>query len=71
MDITSSGSVVVTAYDSESDHPGTNPEWRLICYMASIIAQGLPKPSSLRGIIHSVPEQRNMKASLHVTGHAN
>ena len=41
-----SGSVVVTAYDSES---GSNPEWGLIYYEASITAQGLPKPSSLQG----------------------
>ena len=44
-----SGSVVVTAYDSESGHPGSNPEWGLIYYEASITAQGLPGPSSLRG----------------------
>ena len=28
---------------------GSNPEWGLICYKASITAQGLPEPSSLRG----------------------
>ena len=44
-----SGSVVVTAYDSESGRPGSNPEWGLIYYEASITAQGLPEPSSLRG----------------------
>ena len=44
-----SGSLVVTAYDSESGHPGSNPELGLIYYKASIIAQGLPEPSSLRG----------------------
>ena len=44
-----SGSVVVTAYDSESDRPGSNPEWGLIYYEAPITAQGLPEPSSLRG----------------------
>ena len=44
-----SGSVVVTAHDSESGRPGSNPEWGLIYYEASIIAQGLPEPSSLRG----------------------
>ena len=46
-----SGSVVVTAYDSESEsgHLGSNPEWGLIYYEASITAQGLPEPSSLRG----------------------
>ena len=35
-----SGSVVVTAYDSESGRPGSNPEWGLIYYEASITAQG-------------------------------
>ena len=44
-----SGSVVVTAYDSESGCPGSNPERGLIYYKASITAQGLPEPSSLRG----------------------
>ena len=44
-----SGSVVVTAYDFESGHPGSNPEWGLIYYKASITAQGLLEPSSLRG----------------------
>jgi len=34
------GIVVVTAYDFESDRPGSNPEWGLICYKASITAQG-------------------------------
>ena len=44
-----SGSVVVTTYDSESGRPGSNPEWGAIYYEASITAQGLPEPSSLRG----------------------
>ena len=44
-----SGSVVVTAHDSESGRPGSNPEWGLVYYEASITAQGLPEPSSLRG----------------------
>ena len=44
-----SGSVVVTAYEFESDRPGSNPEWELIYYNASITTQGLPEPSSLRG----------------------
>ena len=44
-----SGSVVVTAHDSESGHPGSNPELGLIYYEASITSQGLPEPSSLRG----------------------
>ena len=43
-----SGSVVVTAYDFESARPGSNPEWGPIYYEASITAQGLPEPSSLR-----------------------
>ena len=42
-------SVVVTAYDFESGNPGSNPEWGPIYYEASITAQGLPEPSSLRG----------------------
>ena len=66
-----SGSVVVTAYDSESGRTSSNPEWGLIYYEAPITAQGLPEPSSLRGstlgIVHWVPEQLNIKA---VTGHA-
>ena len=44
-----SGSVVVTAYDFESGRPGSSPEWGLIYYKASFIAQGLPEPSSLWG----------------------
>ena len=47
------GSVVVTAYDFESGRPGLNPEWGPIYYKASITAQGLPEPSSLRGDILS------------------
>ena len=62
-----SGSVVVTAYDFESDRPGSNPEWGLIYYKASITAQGLPEPSSLRGS-NWVPEQLNIKVG---TGHAS
>ena len=34
---------------SESGRPGSNPEWGVIYYEASITAQGLPEPSSLRG----------------------
>ena len=44
-----SGSVVVTTHDSESGCLGSNPEWGLIYYEASITAQGLPEPSSLLG----------------------
>ena len=42
-------SVVVTAYDFESGRPGTNLECGPIFYEASITAQVLPEPSSLRG----------------------
>ena len=59
------GSVVVTAHDSESARPGSNPEWGLVYYEALITAQGLPEPSSLRGSTLDLPEQLNMKA---VTG---
>ena len=44
-----SSSVVVTAYDSESGRPGSNPEWGLIYNETSINAHGLPEPSSLQG----------------------
>ena len=44
-----SGSAVVTAYDSESGRPGSNPECGIIYHEASITAQGLLEPSSLRG----------------------
>ena len=47
-----SGSVVITAYDFESGRPGSNPECQcvgLIYFKASITAQGLSEPSSLRG----------------------
>ena len=33
--------VVVTVYDSESGHPGSNPEWGYIYYKASITASQL------------------------------
>ena len=35
--------------DSESGRPGSNFEWGLIYYKASITAQDLPEPSSLLG----------------------
>ena len=47
--IVCSGSVVVTAYDFEFGRPGSNPEWGPIYHKASITAQSLPEPSSLRG----------------------
>ena len=40
---------MVTSYDSESGHPGSNPEWELIYYEAPITVQGLSEPSFLRG----------------------
>ena len=47
--IVCSGSVlVVTAYDFESGRLGSNPEWGLIYYEASITAQGLQELSSRR-----------------------
>ena len=56
-----SGSVMVTTYNFESGHSGSNPEWEPLYYKASITAQGLPKPLSLWGST-SVPEQLNIKA---------
>ena len=43
-----SDSVVVTAYDFASGRSSSNPEWEPIYYKASITAQGLHEPSSLR-----------------------
>ena len=72
-----SGSELVTAYDFESGHPGSNPEWELIYYnyiyyKASITALYLTEPSFLlegpSGVVHWVPEQLNIKA---VIGHAS
>ena len=63
-----SGSVVVTAFDSESGRPGSNPEWGLIYYEASITAQGLPEPSSLRGSTLGTREAENKGCNL---GHAS
>ena len=40
---------MVTSYDFESGRPGSNPEWGLIYFKASITAQDIPEPSSLRG----------------------
>ena len=44
-----SGSVVVTAYDSESDRPGSNPEWGLIYYEDPITVQGFSLQGSTLG----------------------
>ena len=48
---------VVTAYDFESGCAGSNLEWGLIYYKASITAQGLPESSSLRGSTLGTPYQ--------------
>ena len=59
-----SGIVVVTAYDSESGHPGSNPEWRQYTMRLRSLHRAY---SSLHpsGVVHWVPEQLNIKA---VTG---
>ena len=47
-------------------NPGSNPEWGLIYYEASITVQGLPEPLiHPSGVVRWVPEQLNIKA---VTG---
>ena len=43
------GSVVVTPYDFEFGHPGSNPEWGPIYYKTLITAHGVPEPSSILG----------------------
>ena len=59
-----SGSVVVTAYDFESGHLGSNPEWGPIYYKDWISAQAYPSLNPFR-VVQWVPEQLNIKA---VTG---
>ena len=56
-----SGSVVVTAYDFESAHPGSNPEWGQYTMMLRSLHRAYPSlhPS---GVVHWVPEQLNIKA---------
>ena len=56
-----SGSVVVTAYDFEPGHPGSNPEWGQYTMRLRSLHRAYPSlhPS---GVIHWVPEQLNMKA---------
>ena len=45
-----SGSIVATAFDSETSRSGSNPvRVGAIYYEASITEQGLPEPSSLQG----------------------
>ena len=55
-----SGSVVVTAYDSESGHPGSNPEWGQYTMRFRSLHRAFPSlhPS---GVVHWVPEQLNIK----------
>ena len=60
-----SGSVVVTAHDSESGRPGSNPEWGLIYYMRLRSLHRAYPSLHPSGIVHWVPEQLNIKA---VTG---
>ena len=61
------GSVVVTAYDSESARPGSNPEWGQYTMKLRSLHKAYPSlhPS---GVVHWVREQLNIKA---VTGHAS
>ena len=63
-DYVCSGSVVVTAYDSESGRPGSNPEWgQYTMRLRSLHRVYLSlRPS---GVVHWVPYQLNIKA---VTG---
>ena len=63
--IVCSGSVVVIAYDFESDRPGSNPEWGANI-LRSLHRAYLSLHSS--GVVHWAPEQLNIKA---VTGHAS
>ena len=57
-----SGSVVVTAYDSESGRPGSNPEWGLI-YAMRLRSLHRAYPSlHPSGVVHWVQEQLNIKA---------
>ena len=63
-----SGSVVVTAYDFESDHPGSNPEWGLIIGLRSL-HRAYPSVHPFGPVVvHWIPDQLNIKA---VTGHAS
>ena len=55
-DCVCSGSVVVTAYDSESGCPGSNPEWGQYTMRLRSLHRAYPSlhPS---GVVHWVPEQ--------------
>ena len=57
-----SGSVVVTAYDSESGRPGSNPEWGgNITMRLRSLHRAYPRLHS-SGVVHWVQEQLNIKA---------
>ena len=55
-----SGSVVVTAYDSESGCPGSNPEWGK--YTLRSLHRAYPSLYPFGVVLHWVPEQLNIKA---------
>ena len=59
-----SGSVVVTAYDSESGRPGSNPEWGQITIRLRSLHRAYPSLHPFK-VVQWVPEQLNIKA---VTG---
>ena len=59
-----SGSVVVTAYDSESGRPGSNPEWGQYTMRLRSLHRAYPSLHHF-GVVHWIPEQLNIKA---VTG---
>ena len=62
--IVCSGSVMVTAHDSESGRPGSNPEWGQYTMRLRSLHRAHPS-LHLFGVVHWVPEQLNIKA---VTG---
>ena len=55
---------MVTAYDSESGRPGSNPEWGQYTIRLRSLHRAYPS-LHLFGVVHWVPEQLNIKA---VTG---
>ena len=58
-----SGSVVVTAYDSESGCPGSNPEWGQYNYTMTLRSLHRAYPSlHPSGVVHCIPEQLNIEA---------
>ena len=56
-----SGSVVVTAYDSESGRPSSNPEWGQYTMRLRSLHRAYPSLHPF-GVVHWVPEQLNIKA---------